>query len=88
MIESVITSIGNATQVLEVAETFGTWMRESASGAEERIWVTEHFSGTLAGGRPHPAGLAPLLPALRLPPCLSEPLLPEVTVTLSFREHQ
>lgn len=41
-----ITSIGNATQVLKVAETFGTWMRESANKSEERIWVTEHFSGT------------------------------------------
>lgn len=40
-----ITSIGNATQVLKVAETFGTWIRDSANKSDERIWVTEHFSG-------------------------------------------
>lgn len=41
-----IASIGKPTQVLKVTETFGTWMRESANKSEERIWVTEHFSGT------------------------------------------
>ncbi|XP_066885355.1 gliomedin isoform X6 [Kogia breviceps] len=43
--ESMITSIGNPTQVLKVKETFGTWIRESANKSDERIWVTEHFSG-------------------------------------------
>ena len=46
LVESMITSIGNATQVLKVTETFGTWIRESANKSDERIWVTEHFSGT------------------------------------------
>lgn len=41
-----IASIGNPTQVLKVTETFGTWMRES-NRSDERIWVTEHFSGIL-----------------------------------------
>lgn len=40
-----ITSIGNPIQVLKVKETFGTWIRESANKSDERIWVTEHFSG-------------------------------------------
>lgn len=44
--ESMIASIGNPTQVLKVKETFGTWIRESANKSDERIWVTEHFSGT------------------------------------------
>ncbi|XP_060025173.1 gliomedin isoform X2 [Lagenorhynchus albirostris] len=43
--ESMIMSIGNPTQVLKVKETFGTWIRESANKSDERIWVTEHFSG-------------------------------------------
>nr|XP_020724866.1 gliomedin isoform X2 [Odocoileus virginianus texanus] len=43
--ESMITSIGNPIQVLKVKETFGTWIRESANKSDERIWVTEHFSG-------------------------------------------
>ncbi|XP_059037530.1 gliomedin isoform X1 [Mustela lutreola] len=43
--ESVIASIGSPTQVLKVRETFGTWIRESANKSDERIWVTEHFSG-------------------------------------------
>lgn len=41
-----ITSIGNPVQVLKVTETFGTWIRESANKSDDRIWVTEHFSGT------------------------------------------
>ncbi|KAB1277557.1 Gliomedin [Camelus dromedarius] len=44
-VESTIKSIGNPTQVLKVKETFGTWIRESAIKSDERIWVTEHFSG-------------------------------------------
>lgn len=40
-----ITSIGSPIQVLKVKETFGTWIRESANKSDERIWVTEHFSG-------------------------------------------
>ncbi|XP_034516874.1 gliomedin isoform X2 [Ailuropoda melanoleuca] len=43
--ESMIASIGSPTQVLKVKETFGTWIRESANKSDERIWVTEHFSG-------------------------------------------
>ena len=35
-------------QVLEVTETFGTWIRESDNKSDERIWVTEHFSGTVS----------------------------------------
>ena len=31
--------------MLKVKETFGTWIRESANKSDERIWVTEHFSG-------------------------------------------
>ncbi|XP_063104790.1 gliomedin isoform X2 [Cavia porcellus] len=45
--ESLIASIGNPTQVLKVTETFGTWIRESANRSNDRIWVTEHFSGIL-----------------------------------------
>ncbi|XP_004709486.1 gliomedin [Echinops telfairi] len=45
--ESVIASIGNATQVFQVKETFGTWMRESANKSDDRIWVIKHFSGIL-----------------------------------------
>ncbi|XP_007933367.1 gliomedin [Orycteropus afer afer] len=45
--ESIITSIGNSTQVYKVKETFGTWIRESANKSDERIWVIKHFSGIL-----------------------------------------
>ncbi|KAG8505260.1 Gliomedin, partial [Galemys pyrenaicus] len=43
--ESMVTSVGKPTQVLKVTETFGTWIRESANKSDQRIWVTEHFSG-------------------------------------------
>lgn len=87
MIESVIASVGNATPVLEVAETFGAWMRECARGAEERVWVTEHFSGTRWwAGRTRRLAPRCCLPSGGLR--LSEPLLPEGTVTLYFRKHQ
>nr|4D77_A Chain A, GLIOMEDIN [Rattus norvegicus]4D7C_A Chain A, GLIOMEDIN [Rattus norvegicus]4D7C_B Chain B, GLIOMEDIN [Rattus norvegicus] len=45
--EPMITSIGNPAQVLKVKETFGTWLRESANRSDDRIWVTEHFSGIM-----------------------------------------
>uniref|UniRef100_G3TG52 Gliomedin n=1 Tax=Loxodonta africana TaxID=9785 RepID=G3TG52_LOXAF len=45
--ESMISSIGNSTQILKVKETFGTWIRESANKHDERVWVIKHFSGIL-----------------------------------------
>lgn len=46
LVGSTITSIGSPTQVLKMSETFGTWIRDSTNKSDERIWVTEHFSGT------------------------------------------
>ncbi|XP_044515983.1 gliomedin [Gracilinanus agilis] len=45
--ECIITSIGSPTQVIKVKDTFGTWMKESVNKSDERIWVTEHFSGLI-----------------------------------------
>ncbi|XP_036592835.1 gliomedin [Trichosurus vulpecula] len=43
--ECIIASIGSPTLVIKVKNTFGTWMKESVNKSDERIWVTEHFSG-------------------------------------------
>ncbi|XP_043846021.1 gliomedin [Dromiciops gliroides] len=45
--ECIITSIGSPTEVIKVKDTFGTWMKESVNKSDERIWVTEHFSGLI-----------------------------------------
>ena len=63
-----ITSIGNPIQVLKVKETFGTWIRESANKSDERIWVTEHFSGAFTWQMIHISVVIffPLFPPFRL----------------------
>ncbi|OWK09336.1 hypothetical protein Celaphus_00006196 [Cervus elaphus hippelaphus] len=38
-------ALGSLTCSTASAQTFGTWIRESANKSDERIWVTEHFSG-------------------------------------------
>ncbi|KAM5235539.1 gliomedin [Ctenodactylus gundi] len=66
--EPTIASIGNPTRVLKVTETFGTWMRESANRSDDRIWVTEHFSGIVVKEfRDQPALLNGSYTSIRLP---------------------
>uniref|UniRef100_A0A8C8SMT7 Gliomedin n=1 Tax=Pelusios castaneus TaxID=367368 RepID=A0A8C8SMT7_9SAUR len=45
--ECIIKSIGSPTQMGNMQQTFGTWMREPTNRSDERIWLTMHFSGNL-----------------------------------------
>ncbi|KAL8197222.1 UNVERIFIED_CONTAM: hypothetical protein K2H54_016089 [Gekko kuhli] len=43
--ECIVKSIGSPVEVKKVKETFGVWMMDAANHSDERIWITEHFTG-------------------------------------------
>nr|XP_023672950.1 gliomedin-like [Paramormyrops kingsleyae] len=45
--ECIIKSISNPRNVTKMANTFGTWMQDTALQDDEHIWVAEHFSGRM-----------------------------------------
>lgn len=45
--ECLIKSLINPRDVTKMESTFGTWMKDTALLNDERIWVAEHFSGSL-----------------------------------------
>lgn len=45
--ECIIKSVKEPRNLAKMASTFGTWLKDTAVGDDEKIWVAEHFSGTV-----------------------------------------
>ncbi|XP_060734717.1 gliomedin [Tachysurus vachellii] len=45
--ECIIKSVKEPRNLAKMASTFGTWLKDTAVGDDEKIWVAEHFSGRI-----------------------------------------
>ncbi|XP_060779054.1 gliomedin isoform X2 [Neoarius graeffei] len=45
--ECIIKSVQEPRNLAKMASTFGTWLKDTAVGDDEKIWVAEHFSGRI-----------------------------------------
>ncbi|XP_047677960.1 gliomedin isoform X2 [Tachysurus fulvidraco] len=45
--ECIIKSVKEPRNLAKMSSTFGTWLKDTALGDDEKIWVAEHFSGRI-----------------------------------------
>ncbi|KAG7333567.1 hypothetical protein KOW79_003702 [Hemibagrus wyckioides] len=45
--ECIIKSVNEPRNLAKMASTFGTWLKDTGVGDDEKIWVAEHFSGRI-----------------------------------------